>query len=227
MAALVAEIQTNIPARSVLESVAWTTEDSIQTLFKLLSKKSPDSDSLVCKVMRFLLIAAFVRSGWHLGAPFREEWVRGIYESIRKDMANYSKSARRLAKVGHRDYADVQAVADRYPTASFVLVTSPPFYGSNVNPNLVKLGRAIGVDIDDCKATIDPKVYDNLLNSIADVANELSCRAVAVELSSAGRGIGYKTFVERLTFLGYHISVQAFELDRSDPSVLCVGLKSV
>lgn len=234
LSVLFAHIKTHPPGERVLEQSIWPEDLSLAQLFDYSAKHSAQSRSVAIRTTRFLIAASLLRSGWHLGEAFDDQRIRAEFSRLRNEMlSDRFRTSNARAFVYHSDFLARVSVVRRLTNRRAVMVTSPPFPGSDQNPNLVKLMRAIGLPDKTRKleTPIGFERYRLMLDSIADAAAQVDCRALAIELT-ARCSFGddrvkssHKLLVEALKSAGYEASIASFNTGTDDPSVLCVGVR--
>ena len=236
LAALVASVKVRPPARGLLEDINWPSDRSLAQLCGSVSKALPASHSERVRAMRFLIVGSVLRSGWHLGEPFHEQRVRSQFSRLRAEMLTdkcIPAMPTRRAIVHCGDFRDLLARARKVMGGRSVMVTSPPFVGSDRNPKVARLKRIIGLTerrLSTPRAAAEG-VYHGMLVSIANAAMRGGCRAVAIELSarsrSSRRGTNWppNILADALRAAGYTTDTIRFTSGREDPSVLCLGVR--
>lgn len=233
LAALVAQIKINPPSRKVLERSVWLAATSAQEIFGDLANYPTFSPSIEIQTLRFMIIAALIRTGWHLGERFDDDRVRTEFGLLKNEMLRdcTRSPSRTQAHVYCSDFVKLVPLVCRLTKGKTVMITSPPFLGTNGNPKLRKLKRAIGLleSPEGRRKRLGIWDYRRILDSICFVADQIGCRMVAIELSARKtnqanvKETASDFLVRRLKSAGFSTLISPFSADEGDPSVLCVG----
>jgi hypothetical protein len=236
LAALVAKIKTDPPSEHVIEDSVWREVRSLEQVFCDLTKHSALSRSVIIRTMRFLITASLLRTGWHLGEPFNERRVRTEFSLLKNEMLSDRsfQSSRARSIVYCTDFLELVPLVRRSTRSQAVMITSPPFPGSNDNPKLLKLKRAVGLlkEMPNRRKHISFRDYRRMLDSIVYATMQVGCRMVAIELSARKPGMSDgnewppEFLVRKLERAGYSTSLLPFNTGGKDPSVLCLGKQS-
>ena len=149
-------------------------------------------------LLRFLLAVAVLRTRWHLGSAWVEE---EIASELRLLVAEISHDTKILppSKAVHRiDCADFLNLGAELPISAnrrAVLITSPPFYGSDRNPRVQRLTGLLGLEW--------PALPDRPVN--AHFAAETHCLLEAQHLTAATLAEGAKHF-DFLAEIAHHVT---------------------
>lgn len=232
LAILVSLIKADPPSERTLEATTWASSQNLAHLVNCLRKESVRTRSKKVRTMRFLVATALLRCEWHLGKEFNEQRVRNEYSRLRTEIFDDGKSwpAKTVIRVYQSDFRTAVPFVRRATKGRSLMITSPPFIGSNHNPQLLKLQRAIGLVKRPSKTPeITPTIYQRMLNQLSTVAYKAGCHTVAIELSARTSNLTAsgewppEYLAGLLERLGYITTISAFNPDRKDPSVLCIG----
>ena len=214
---------------------------------RILPETFPD---ISLKLVQFVLAAALLRVGWHEGEPLRMDDVgaeiAALINEMRED-AVVLHTPQHHHRVYCQDFFAFEPLEiNGSARGKLVMVSSPPFFGSNLNPakqRLVNLlaepGQAAGrVRRPPARAvpgalpilsffSADQATYDRVnsylifLESIARHAADTGCRTVALEMGPknvGGNEIRFDLFLaQRLTAYNYEISL--LETTETEPEI--------
>lgn len=236
LAVLVAKIKTDPPSEDVLERSVWHEARSLEQLFGDLAKHSDLSRSVRIRTMRFLVAVSLLRSRWHLGETFDDTRIRTEFSRLRSEMLSERAFETPMARalVYRGDFLELVPLVRRLSRGQAVMITSPPFPGSNDNPKLLKLERALGLlkGVPSTRKSTRFLDYRRMLDAIVCAAAQVGCRAVAAELSTrrypSGDSLKWPPdlFGEALERFGYLASKVPFDSAENDPSILCLGIRT-
>lgn len=187
------------------------------------------------QLRRFMIAAAILRADWHLDGVFNSGRLRIEIASLRDEMIADAGVGELPAVKNFVWCADVHRTIGRVCTAvnrRVVMVTSPPFFGSDANPRVLRLSQMLGWRAPKGSNrwwTRDANDYALLLHTLADAAADMGCRAVAIEMSSLpvklnGQSLSFADIISSaLADRGYVVSNEPFETNPRDPSMLCIA----
>jgi hypothetical protein len=203
------------------------------------------------RLLQFVLAAVLIRLGWHEGNVLRmadvSEEIARLMSEIRSDIA-----AHVTAPPPHRvlcseflaiDHADIMSFAE----GPLVLISSPPFFGSNSNPAEQRLAGLVGDPVRKTTRVQRPATWSvaealSILGPLRSAAGEsydevadylffldrivahavaIGCHCVAVEMGPKNIGgceVRFDTFfAQRLLANDYHIDL--FETAETEPEI--------
>ena len=98
LAVLVAHMKTHPPCKRVLESCIWPEALGLAQLFGQVTEHLNSSRSVGIRTMRFLIAASLIRSRWHLGDEYNDQFVRAEFSKLRNEMLDDRCLRRRTPK---------------------------------------------------------------------------------------------------------------------------------
>jgi hypothetical protein len=253
LATLITRYKLKPPKLSALASLADDIQSrrlTFRTLIEGSVKPGSGHDLDLC---RFVFATAVLRTGWHLGAAWEDELVVGEAMRLFDEMAE-DISLRENTSTNHQvacaDFRSIEHIIQPQE-GQIVMITSPPFYGSDVNPRVRRLesildlawppecgsqgsmlcnsepcsesNRMVGRNASD----IAVYSYHSFLTQIAAHAVSINCSCIAIEMSGAIVSNEWVPFDEQLATLlarrGYRVHLDTPSAGRQQAERLVCG----
>lgn len=223
---------------------------TFRTLIEESVKPGRGHDLDLC---RFVFATAVLRTGWHLGTAWEDELVVGEATRLCDEMAE-DISLRENTSTNHQvacaDFRSLERLIQPHE-GQIAMITSPPFYGSDVNPRVRRLESILDLarprecgsrggmlcNSEPCSESnqmiernasdIAVYSYHSFLTHIADHAVSINCSCFAIEMSGALISNEWVPFDEQLAALlarrGYCVHLDTPSAGRQQAERLVCG----
>lgn len=184
----------------------------------------------------FVVIATLARSGWLAGKSVSEDSFAETSHRMLTEMSNdisFAPPVGGIHQVLHTSCAGLPAASGRpreQKDGNALLISSPPFWGSNSNPRRRWLSERVNrwnasSDEELPIRTGDLRQYESLLDSIADTAKYFGCSAAYIEIGKGPLDSAPEEFAIRIAdaFRCLQFSVDIVPNRSADSSWLVLG----